>query len=62
LHAAEKFDGMLEKVRECSEGVEKIKDTVKDIVTRFEEIRTRRLALFNVWFPNSYLKASWFVI
>lgn len=48
MHAAEKFDGMLEKVRECSEGVEKIKDTVKDIVTRFEDIRKRRLTMFNV--------------
>lgn len=50
MHAAERFDDILEKVRECTDGLEKCKDTVKDIVTKFEDIKNERLSLFQVHF------------
>ncbi len=48
MHAAERFDGILEKVKECSDGLERCKDNVKDIISRYEEIKHERLSLFQV--------------
>jgi len=48
LHAAERFEGVLEKVKECSDGLDKCKDDVHAITMKFEEIKQQRLQLFQV--------------
>lgn len=60
MHAAERFEGILEKVRECSDGLDKCKDQVKDIATRYDEVKNQRLSLFQVTFSviQKYMKSN----
>jgi hypothetical protein len=48
MHAAERFEGVLEKVKECSDGLDKCKDDVHAISLKFEEVKQRRQQLFQV--------------
>lgn len=46
MHASERYDGILEKLRESNEQLEIIKETARDLCSRFDEIRKQRQELF----------------
>jgi hypothetical protein len=52
MHAAERYEGVVDKLRECNEQLEGTKEAVRDLALRFEEVRKRRQQLFQV--SNSY--------
>jgi hypothetical protein len=48
MHAAERYEGVVDKLRECNEQLEGTKEAVRDLALRFEEVRKRRQQLFQV--------------
>lgn len=48
MHAAERYEGVVDKLRECNEQLEGTKETVRDLALRFEEVKKRRQQLFQV--------------
>jgi len=46
MHAAERYEGVVDKLRECNEQLEGTKETVRDLALRFEEIKKHRQQLF----------------
>ena len=52
MHAAERYDGVLDKLRGCNSDLEGSKEVVRDLVLRFEEVRRHRQELFRVSTPH----------
>lgn len=52
MHAAEKYDGVIDKLKECNADLEKAKDVAKSAATRFDELKTLRQKLFNECFQH----------
>lgn len=48
MHAAERYEGMVDKLRECSEHLEGTKEAARDLAVRFEEVKKHRQQLFQV--------------
>ena len=48
MHAAERYEGVVDKLRECNEQLEDTKEAVRELAQRFEEVKKRRLQLFQV--------------
>lgn len=48
MHAAERYEGVIDKLRECNEQLEGTKETVRDLSLRFEEVKKHRQQLFQV--------------
>jgi chromosome segregation ATPase len=48
MHAAERYDGVVDKLRECNEQLEGTKEAVRELALRFEEVKKRRQQLFQV--------------
>jgi structural maintenance of chromosome 1 len=46
MHASERYDGILEKLRESNEQLEVIKETARELCSRFDELRKQRQELF----------------
>lgn len=46
MHAAERYEGVLEKLNECSRELEEVKEVTREVVTRFEEVRKIRQELY----------------
>eukprot|EP01038_Epipyxis_sp_PR26KG_P004825 gene4825-6760_t len=46
MHALERYEGVTEKLRECSDELEQAKDVSKNITLRFEEVKKNRESLF----------------
>ena len=49
MHAVEKYEGVLEKLRESSAELEGMKDTARDVSVAFDEIKKHRQQLFQGW-------------
>ena len=59
MHAAERYEGVVEKLRDCEKDLEGTKEAASGLTTRFEELRKERQALFQVcvgWEGKSSLK------
>jgi structural maintenance of chromosome 1 len=41
MHAVERYDGVVEKLKECSTDLDSVRDVAKDITTRFVSFRTK---------------------
>ena len=48
MHAAERYEGVVDKLRECSEHLEGTKEAARDLAVRFEEVKKHRQQLFQV--------------
>jgi hypothetical protein len=48
MHAAERYEGVVDKLRECNEQLEGTKETVRELALRFEEVKKHRQDLFQV--------------
>jgi len=48
MHAAERYEGVVDKLRECNEHLEGTKDTARELAVRFEEVKKQRQTLFQV--------------
>jgi structural maintenance of chromosome 1 len=46
MHAAERYEGVVDRLRECSDELEGTKETARSLSVRFEEVKARRLSLF----------------
>eukprot|EP01034_Spumella_vulgaris_P028694 gene28694-35595_t len=54
MHAAERYEGVLEKLSECTRELDEAKEVARDVVTRFDEVRKTRQNLYN----NCFNKVS----
>ncbi|KAJ1421694.1 RecF/RecN/SMC, partial [Ochromonadaceae sp. CCMP2298] len=52
MHAAERYEGVVDRLRECSDELEGTKETARSLSVRFEEVRQRRLSLFSECFGH----------
>jgi len=52
MHAAEKYEGVIDKLKECNSDLDKAKDLAKTAATRFEEVKSTRQKLFNECFQH----------
>lgn len=52
MHAAERYDGVLEKLNECSRELEEVKEAARDVASRFEEVRKTRQSLYSDCFDK----------
>lgn len=48
MHAAERYDGVLDKLRECSDQLEGTKEIARHLMVRFEEVKKQRQKKFQV--------------
>lgn len=46
MHAAERYDGVTDKLKECNENLDQVRDSSKAVAARFEEVRNTRQRLF----------------
>ena len=46
MHAAERYDGVSEKLRECNENLDEVRELSNQVSSRFEEVRSTRQRLF----------------
>lgn len=46
MHAAERYDGVTEKLKECNDNLDQVRDSSKAVAARFEEVRNTRQRLF----------------
>ncbi len=46
MHAAERYEGVVEKLGECSRELEATRERARDIDTRFEEVKKTRQQLY----------------
>jgi structural maintenance of chromosome 1 len=46
MHAAERYEGVIEKLRDCSDNLDSVQQVAKSVSTRFEEVRELRQQLF----------------
>ena len=46
MHAAERYDGVTDKLKECNENLDQVRDSSKAVAARFEEVRHTRQRLF----------------
>jgi chromosome segregation ATPase len=58
MHAAERYDGVVDKLRECNEQLEGTKEAVRELALRFEEVKKRRQQLFQVRVVALFLRSS----
>jgi chromosome segregation ATPase len=49
LHAHDKFEALIQKVDECSVELEEAKQHFQKLVTQFEDVKTRKKQLFEVF-------------
>lgn len=52
MHAAERYEGVVDKLRECSEHLEGTKEAARDLAVRFEEVKKHRQQLFQVLYAR----------
>ena len=48
MHAAERYVGVLEKLKECNDELDNTKELARDVTSRFDEVKRTRLTLFQV--------------
>lgn len=48
MHAAERYAGLLEKLKDCNDELDNTKELARDVTTRFDEVKRTRLSLFQV--------------
>jgi uncharacterized coiled-coil DUF342 family protein len=48
MHAAERYDGVVDKLRECNDQLDATKETARELAARFEEVKKHRQTLFQV--------------
>lgn len=48
MHAAERYEGVVDKLRECNDHLEDTRDTARELGVRFEEVKKQRQTLFQV--------------
>ena len=46
MHAAERFDGVVDKLRECEKELDAAKEAAAEVTARFEEVKSERQRLF----------------
>lgn len=46
MHAAERYAGVLDKLKECNDELDNTKELARDVTTRFDEVKRTRLSLF----------------
>lgn len=46
MHAAERYDGVSDKLKECNDNLDQVRDSSKAVAARFEEVRNTRQRLF----------------
>jgi chromosome segregation ATPase len=46
MHAAERYEGVTDKLKECNENLDQVRDSSKVVAARFEEVRNTRQRLF----------------
>ena len=46
MHAGERYDGVVEKLQECEDELENVRNNARDLSLRFEEVKKRRQKLF----------------
>ena len=46
MHASDKYNNVVDKLQDCSDQLEVIKETARDVSLRFEEIKKLRQHLF----------------
>ena len=52
MHASERYEGVVDKLKECNNDLEKAKDTSKTVSTRFEDVKRLRQRRFQECFDH----------
>lgn len=52
MHAAERFEGINDKLKECNENLDQVRDSSKQVAERFEEVKALRHKLFMECFEH----------
>ena len=52
MHASEKYEGVVDKLKECTIDLEKAKDTAKTLSVRFDEVKSQRQKQFHECFQH----------
>lgn len=53
MHASERLNTIMQKVKECSEELETAKDSLREITSKFNDIQKKRTQLFEVFMNTS---------
>ena len=49
MHAAERYDGVVEKYNDSCKELDATREEARIIASRFEEVKKTRMKLFQVW-------------
>mmetsp|Transcript_3027 Transcript_3027/g.4618 ORF Transcript_3027/g.4618 Transcript_3027/m.4618 type:complete len:1350 (+) Transcript_3027:171-4220(+) len=52
MHAMERYDGVVEKLKDCNADLDHVRDEAKEITARFDEVRETRQRLFQACFDH----------